>query len=538
MVWHPSDLSQSIWFYDPDKASTVVEVAGKVAQLDNQIVGASAGAGYQASSALQPLVGTRDINGRAVLESTGAGEHLEILGVLGVAGGQPRMQVTVVELDDNVGTVRLFTQNDNAASAGRDWYFELENGVIRAFTKGGYATGTTVIPTGRPTVLAIVFDNDDTDNDIATASKLYVDGKLETLGPVLSEPVNTNDTGNEDYILHPIRTLDGALGALYGTMGTLTQDEIDKTIGWFHWYYGLQDQLDLNHPYRWDGTEFGFGRYWNPSDIVCGGAKYWYSSRMQHKDTMTMVANKVSQWRDILGSPVAFEQINSAQQPTWNEAPVTVPVPAIAGDGGDLMVAGQAALAQSSESDLHVITLFRRGGNGDAIFEIQQDAGPVARTLEAGRFWVGWGEVNGPGTWPLENNTEVNRFSANYAAKTLRRHLSGSLTPSRSYTVVSPQVGVWDHIYVFDDATGGNAVNGYYVDLIFLFGTAALECLQRAEAYCAWVAGLEASLSADNPYKTGLPIIFPSRGGYGQFNYYRHGMGMGMGLGLGSAYAS
>lgn len=494
MVWTPADLAGLLLWYDPSDSTTVTEAAGLVSQLDDK-----SGNDFHAVQAVgseQPQIGVEQVNGLDVITSS-VGKDLIVPPSIGISGVQPRTLFGVYRKDSIGGTNTaendaLLAINRGSNTAGSRWTLRGVNDNLRIEVEGGgYNESATDVSV--TSVVGVRFSGTGLQNHL-----LFQNGTSYNV--TNSEAMNTDDSNENTLGL----SLDGIFGEVVLTNTALSTEDRQYLEGYLAWKWGLQGDLSLDHPYRWDGTEFGFQRYWNPGDIQCSGGVYWFSPRYQHDDTITEAASKVSQWRDILGNKIRFEQISSSLQPTLEDAILTPGLRVLRGDL-DFMTA--ASLSEPSAQDLHIVGFLSREIN-DAFVEVAQDPVDV-RMLDGGRFVVTYGTVNGPGIITAETQVVRNQWELDTGR--FDRFIGGSLTPVRTFVPASPPapVGDWTQAAVFDDFTGGNALVGYMVDLVMMFGTVALDCLQRAEAYVAWTAGQESLLSVDNPYKVGLPLIEP-----------------------------
>ena len=75
--------------------------------------------------------------------------------------------------------------------------------------------------------------------------------------------------------------------------------------------YDLIRKLPYDHPYRYDGREFGGPRLWTPSQI---SAIAWFDA--YDEDTITESSGSVSQWNDKSGNGYHFTQGTGSFQPT------------------------------------------------------------------------------------------------------------------------------------------------------------------------------------------------------------------------------
>lgn len=415
--------------------------------------------------------------------------------------------------DPSLMVVTLMTPISNANVPGIDGVWQLGDGnspgtIYGTIGSGGYSwrhqNGNNIFD-------AVTFDRS-LRTWLRTAGDTYSQERLRSFGQAVTSTSSSNgtlsDTQNEYLIGVGALTLyaNFTLEAHFVLESDSPQlaEAVEAWIAWRAFSIdgnrGVLESLPAGNPFRLDGTAFGFGRAWAPSDIRCGGSAYWFSSRKQFSDFIIASGASVSEWKDIRGSAVTFEQSTASLQPQLDE--VTLEVQVIRGNS-DLMIANQ--LSEDVEQDLSIIGYIDRGTINDAFSEVT-DSPSTVRMLDGGRFVATYGTVDGPG--PSITGPDTTRNTWERSTGKVERFIDGSLTPNRSFTPGTPpsNSGTWTELWAFDDSTGGNALTGYLVDVIYIFGESDLDCLQLSEAYVAWAAGDESSLSSDNPYDVGLPL--------------------------------
>ena len=92
-----------------------------------------------------------------------------------------------------------------------------------------------------------------------------------------------------------------------------TTDERQKWEGYLAWTRGLQSYLPSSHPYRFDGSLFGYGKLWSPFEL---SATTWYDAA--DLSTITESSGSVSQWNDLSGNGNHTIQATGANQPVTN----------------------------------------------------------------------------------------------------------------------------------------------------------------------------------------------------------------------------
>jgi len=130
-----------------------------------------------------------NINGAVALD--GDGDYVRITGYAGISGSGPRSCAAWIRTAHASGIIVGWGQ---AGSPAARWLVMLDPaGLVRVEVGGGYVTGKTVLPDNLWHHVAIVSDGTTTDS-----IRLYVDGRPETRGTLVSQSIataNADDVG-------------------------------------------------------------------------------------------------------------------------------------------------------------------------------------------------------------------------------------------------------------------------------------------------------------------------------------------------------
>ena len=119
----------------------------------------------------------------------GIDDYVDIPGFKGMTGTASRTCTAWIKTSKASGEIVSWGSTD----IGAKWIVRLnEDGTLRAEVSNGYLYGTTVLTDDQWHYIAVVLEDDGSPqvNEI----QLYVDGQLETIGDVLTHPVNTAAT--------------------------------------------------------------------------------------------------------------------------------------------------------------------------------------------------------------------------------------------------------------------------------------------------------------------------------------------------------
>lgn len=105
----------------------------------------------------------------------------------------------------------------------------------------------------------------------------------------------------------------------------------------------LLSKLPYDHPYRWDGTKFGSGKLWRPSDLGADLA-LWLDA--EDTDSITLNGSTVSQWSDKSGNNRNASQTSAALQPSYLTTGFNGK-PTLETNGNDILEFGSTSLGRN-----------------------------------------------------------------------------------------------------------------------------------------------------------------------------------------------
>ena len=263
----------------------------------------------------------------------------------------------------------------------------------------------------------------------------------------------------------------------------------------------LLRNLPYDHPYRWDGREFGGGQLWRPSNLGSALA-LWLDA--EDAASITLNGSTVSQWNDKSGNARHAAQGAAANQPTYTASGLNGK-PVLTFDGGDWFNPVTVSLPEFSA--MMVLTPTQ---NTNIIYYpigFNIDSGDLGTGLSSGGtfftqralIWDGSTGVqtaqaivlNSPMILFGGSNSSGRQISVNGNAPSsdaVAQSISAITIGKRSDSGQYPFVGPIGEVVVTSN----------------LLSTANR---QRLEGYYAWKWALEASLPAGHPFKSAPPFV-------------------------------
>jgi len=257
-AWTPADLTGLALWLDADDASTITLNGSDVSQWDDKSGGGNNAS--QATAAFQPAYVASSISGKSALEFDGSDDTL----------------LTSFTIPDN-HTVFYIARSDGQTGTGS---------LLRPVwsSQGGDPTlvgsGATRDPTlqldfyilsTRITSVANSF----LDNETLLAGSTYDGVALSGFknGSPYSTPLAVSPSGFSSATIggdtaDVTRRFHGAIGEIVMLDDAISPTDRQKLEGYLAWKWGLAENLPLDHPYRVDGSFFGYGSYraFSPSD--------------------------------------------------------------------------------------------------------------------------------------------------------------------------------------------------------------------------------------------------------------------------------
>jgi hypothetical protein len=486
--WTPEYIDTELWL-DASDTDTITEAAGAVSQWNDKS-GNDCHA-VQASSISQPITNSRTLNGLNVLDFDGSNDDMSM-----VAGPQPdsaqTIMIAVVDLDSPLKAEGQRLLNFQVGASSR-WSLRLEDELLAQYTNAASFTGPEIAITSGARLISGYRDG--------TTVGVSVNGGV---------PVTDTSGGNATVDTWKVGSYDSANDFLDGgfaevvVLKSYTLETLQKLEGYLAWKWGIQTSLPLDHPYRFNGTLFGYAlTYWTPADIT---TEAWYDA--VDSSTITESGGEVSQWDDKSGNGNHMEQGTGSKQPLTNSTNING-LNTISFDktSSQLMETSSNPFG-GSVVDAHVFQVFK-----------------TASTLVTGTNFSLTGSSNGGNKWQAlvwdDTNcyfdtggiSPPNRLQTNSWATT-SEEIMGSFYGSDTEEVQE----IWKNgTLSASDATGhtvstvGNmqiAVQGTInhqtfelAEMVVVNGTMTTSDRQKMEGYLAWKWGLVTKLPSDHPYR-------------------------------------
>jgi hypothetical protein len=259
-LWTPNEITTAMWF-DASDARTVYQdpMTGTVSRWDDK-----SGNGYhavQGTGSNQPNTGTRTINGLNVIDFDQVDGNKWMQMENGPQNDSDSIMITVIEpYDANPSNDnRVFTGAENNSSTR--WTLILD---VFDEQKVGYLQSNSFSGTGLSSST-----NSFTDSPLIASG--YRDGTQSYGGTngVYGSPAVANDDTIDRWVLGaraqnnpfpsgPVsNTFKGAIGEFI-IIKEYNLELLQKLEGYLSWKWGVVDNLPIDHPYKTDGSLFGF----------------------------------------------------------------------------------------------------------------------------------------------------------------------------------------------------------------------------------------------------------------------------------------
>ena len=299
----------------------------------------------------------------------------------------------------------------------------------------------------------------------------------------------------------------GGSGVQYEIIATSTApstEDRQKLEGYLAWKWGLQANLPIDHPYRWDGTLFGYSRLWTPTNIATA---LWLDAA--DAATVTLNGSTVSQWRDKSGNARHVAQATAVKQPTYTLAAqnglnvlsfdgnsrslfassgvIDIPQPFSRFVAGQFLVkANQSILIDSETTNTQCV--FYNGETGTS-WVVANGVAPTFTSYAYGtRDFLNhqhFHSINGANSyWGIDGSSPTGPVNGGPGGQAGIRvgHVRTELSPSYSF-------------------------NGRVFELVLVSGVISTSDRQKLEGYLAWKWGTQSTLPADHPYRNGAPTV-------------------------------
>jgi len=480
-LWTPAQLTTEAW-YDAADEDTITESGGAVSQWDDKSGNDRHVA--NASGSTQPPYNVSD-------------SRLNNKPSVGYDGQRSYLTTSVAFAMKRVYTVMYY---DNPTFVS--WDPIIADPVDNSPRWTGWSTQANFQDNGSDTI----YKNGHTDVN-------YADGAdVAPMPPTIWE--NTWDgTPNNTWRLFSgpntwqMWTIHGALGEMICTDGTEDLETKQKIEGYLAWKWCLQSKLPIDHPYRWDGTLFGYGTLWQPSAITTEG---WWDASVA--DYITESGGFVSQLDDLSGNSQHLTQPTGSFQPQTgthtlnglNMLYFAGDALATYGDNFAMPASGNMAISQLCEVFL---PLSSTAAGMFAMLNASgvdwQFVGGVNTADFNGRLVVTeLGGVNTNFASPMGIGPSVYTVVFDYDSGTITGYLTGEEFTGTIYTikVTDPQT------FITMANRVGQTIAGHWGECL-ITEDVSVGARQKIEGYLAWKWGIQNQLPVGHPYKDAAPLV-------------------------------
>jgi hypothetical protein len=459
--WTPAEIATQLWL-DASDASTITESEGSVSQWDDK--SGNDNHATQGSASQQPTYATwQDLPAVEIVRT-------------GVSGDMLETSSNIIGTNDDYTIISVKTNSIGRGvdGAGSGWSIaDNASGANVVLTSGG-AAQYNANSGGAGFLTTTQLDQNDTQT---LRAWLYGDNLTETSAPKTSLRTSTRyfTLGAQNG-----SAIAGYLGEAIVFTSVISTEVRQKCEGYLAWKWGFVANLPTDHPYRWDGSLFGYGVLWQPAEIT---TEAWYDA--SDASTITEAGGAVSQIDDKSGNGVHAVQANGGDQP--------------------LIVTG----AMNGLDALHFV-----GRNnymdGNSLIDFDW-AITVIHYLATPAF----SQALGSQTIPLLGYTIQYRGDLNIDRWNSSLYTNGNplSTVGATPVTVGPTIVGRDlqglsnfHLQLGGDRGLPNrGWDGYIGEVIYGNQTLDTATRQLLEGYLAWKWGLEANLPIGHPYKSAAP---------------------------------
>lgn len=489
-AWTPAQLSGLALWLDAADPNTITLNGSTVSQWRDK--SGNSRHANQATATSQPAYTTAGLNGRNVLTFDGTNDLFEL------ASG--------ILLDDNFTHVHSVlvrsTTGQNSVDVGRtttpigygNWWFT-DNVLYSNLRGSNFMLHGGSIATG-------TFINGLVRNNSGTQAYRN--------GTAFGTPQGAAVTGN--LTLNAIGRAQGSTAAVHnGIMAevivgrsNLSIEDRQKLEGYLAWKWGLQANLPITHPYRWDGTLFGYSRLWTPAEIATA---LWLDAA--DASTITLNGSTVSQWRDKSGNARHVDQATAVKQPTYTLAAQNG-LNVLSFDGANRSLFASSSVINIPQPFSRFFAAQFLVKNNQSILLDSDTANTqcVFYNGEAGTNWV------------VANGIAPAFTSYTYGTRDFLNHqhfhiingvdsywgIDGSSPTGPVNGGPGGQAGIRIG-NIRTEFAPNYAFNGRVFEIVLASGIISTTDRQRLEGYLAWKWGTVASLPSNHPFKNQPPTI-------------------------------
>jgi hypothetical protein len=294
-------------------------------------------------------------------------------------------------------------------------------------------------------------------------------------------------------------------GTIYETVvvpALLSVADRQKIEGYLAWKWGTTSRLPGNHPYRYDGSLFGYANLWNPA--LLPSLRAWYD--VSDSSTVTLNGSSVSQINDKSGNSHHAFQTVAVDQPTYLASGING-MPAMVAEGANknLQITAGPQLASPGVL-MGVVSNVQalNGGGGSGAYYLWLGVGAGSRAILArGAFQVASSfspTLPASGQMPVTGPSVHIGFKPDVSSQSL--WVDGSSLATGASTA-PPTFTDWRLL----NYIGGSRHSIDPVGEIVIANAYTLADQQKLEGYLAWKWGVQANLPAAHPYKNAEPTV-------------------------------
>jgi len=288
----------------------------------------------------------------------------------------------------------------------------------------------------------------------------------------------------------------------------------------------LLSRLPYDHPYRWDGTKFGSGKLWRPSDLGADLA-LWLDA--EDTDSITLNGSTVSQWDDKSGNNRNASQASASLQPSYLTTGFNGK-PTLETDGNDVLELGATSLGRNVSGITCAIVGVHPVGasfssnanelyinNGDQSTSTRFALTPNPSASTGNRYAIAGRRLDADSYQTRSSSTDslANRGNqwirvgqAAYSSGVANHWTDGTqdLTAEPFQTAGVTSDIASERAFIF----GGVSTlpsGSQLCEIVLTHSTMTPADRQKLEGYLAWKWNLVGNLPASHPYKTQPPFV-------------------------------
>ncbi len=304
------------------------------------------------------------------------------------------------------------------------------------------------------------------------------------------------------------RYFDGYMHELVFVGDYVTDVDRQKMEGYLAWKWGLYCNLPADHPYRFDGTLFGYGKLWQPSEIT---TELWLDA--SDASTITEAGGDISQWDDKSGNGNDAVQATGSAQPSYVAAGQNG-LNVLRLDGMEYMTVDHGVVPDNDEASM--VFIVAKGTDADEGMisngNFAQNKSYSFATANASTDMVFWGGGSSPLTQIYTLNTTFEDMSIHEIAISMTDtridlYQDGDLLDTdASFTESVANDGTQEGVIGATQFLDDEDLNGDMCEVIVLKQEPDIITRQKMEGYLAWKWGLQGSLPVGHPFKLVCPL--------------------------------